>query len=71
MSKASKESKRQMAEIRKATAELGDIRNELERAYTLFNSTSDPVLLDASIYEINALHSRYNHKLKGIKSLFL
>lgn len=71
MSKASRERKRQSAEIQKATDELLTIRSDLDRAYELFNSTSDPVLVDASIYEINALRSRYNYKLKGIKSLFL
>lgn len=71
MSKHTKETKRRQAEIKKAETELDGIRTELGEAYRLFNATADPALLDACIYEINALHSRYDHALKGIKSLFL
>ena len=71
MSKNAKELKRRQAELKKAEAELGSIQTELGDAYRLFNATSDPALLDACIYEINALHSRYDHALKGIKSLLL
>jgi len=47
--------------------ELGDMRAALEDAYMRFNMTSEPELVDACVYEINAAQSRYNYLLRIIK----
>lgn len=47
--------------------ELGDMRAALEDAYMRFNLTSEPELVDACVYEINAAQSRYNYLLRIIK----
>lgn len=47
--------------------ELSDVRFALSQAYTRFNSTVEPELIDASIYEINAIESRYNYLLRILK----
>ncbi|MBR3561540.1 MAG: DUF2508 family protein [Oscillospiraceae bacterium] len=47
--------------------ELSDMRNTLEEAYMRFNLVSEPELVDACVYEINAAQSRYNYLLRVIK----
>lgn len=47
--------------------ELSDMRTTLEDAYMRFNVTTEPELIDACVYEINAAQSRYNHLLRLIK----
>lgn len=48
-------------------AEIADIRSSLEGAYSSFNTISDPLLMEACIFEINALRARYDHALKSAK----
>lgn len=52
-----------------AREELARLRAGLREAYSVFNSTSDPQLLEACILEISALHSRYSSALRNIKSM--
>ena len=52
-----------------ARSELERLRQSLEQSYCVFNSTSDPELLEASILEISALRSRYSAALRDIKSM--
>ncbi len=47
--------------------ELTDVRIALERAYVRFNTTVEDELVDACVFEINALQSRYNYLLRMIK----
>lgn len=47
--------------------ELSDMRNALKDAYMRFDSTTEPELVDACVYEINAAQSRYNYLLRVIK----
>ncbi|MBQ9647259.1 MAG: DUF2508 family protein [Oscillospiraceae bacterium] len=47
--------------------ELSDMRTALEDAYLRFNTTTEPELVDACVYEINAAQSRYNYLLRLIK----
>lgn len=47
--------------------ELTDMRTALEDAYMRFNTTTEPELVDACVYEINAAQSRYNYLLRLIK----
>ena len=54
---------RQLMEGRKQT------RDQLNYAYAQFNIYSDPDLVDACVYEINALQSRYSYFVRQVKQL--
>ena len=71
MFKKRREAKIRKAELSRANAELDQIRSDLNRAWSIFNNTSDPSLTDACIFEINALRAKYDHVLKAIRSYFL
>ncbi len=47
--------------------ELSDMRGTLEDAYMRFNLASEPELVEACVYEINAAQARYNYLLRVIK----
>ncbi len=49
--------------------ELQDAVQSLREAYDKFNYVSDPELVDACVYEINALKARCNYLLRRIKAL--
>lgn len=55
-----------MLELRQ---ELWDTARELRYAYARFNFITDPELIDAGIYDINALKSRYDFLLRKMKAL--
>lgn len=65
----SKSDKRRHAALCEAETELGRVRDGLAAAYSVFNSTADPELLEASILEISALRSRYGIMLRNIKNI--
>ena len=52
-----------------ARGELEGLRLSLEQRYILFNSVSDPEILEACILEIAALRSRYSAALRNIRSM--
>ncbi len=52
-----------------ACQELVDVRSSLEQAYCVFNSTSDPEVLETSILEIQALQSKYSNTLRNLKNI--
>lgn len=60
---AREEDRRQLVEGMRAT------RSQLNYAYAQFNFCSDPDLVDACIYEINALQSRYSYYVRKVKQL--
>ena len=62
--------KARKAELSRYASEIGSIRGCLDEAYTQFNSTTDPDALDACIFEISALRSRYNTALKHYRERF-
>lgn len=64
-----KEEKRLKAEYNRRLNELNDIRLQLRRAYAAFDNTTDCDMMDACIYEINALKSRYNSAVVNVKNL--
>ena len=66
-----KQRKAREAEYRKALEELGHVRRQLDDTYNRFNAVSDEAALDACIYEISALKSRYNCAVRAIKSFYL
>lgn len=69
MSSQRKQRKAQQAEVKKATSEMLGIRRDLEQAYSRFDNLSDPLLMDACIFEINALRAKYNCAVHDLKNL--
>ena len=47
--------------------ELSELRGALAAAYMRFDAATEPELVDACVYEINAAQSRYNYQLRLIK----
>ena len=61
-------------------AEMSDERRELmeglrrtrtliNQAYACFNCAEDKELIESYVFEINALHARYNYLLRQVKEL--
>ena len=55
----------------RAVCEIDAIRGSLDEAYSHFNDATDTDALDACIYEISALRSRYNTALKHYRRKFI
>ncbi|MEG1242789.1 MAG: hypothetical protein RSD32_07505 [Oscillospiraceae bacterium] len=70
MSKDKKIKQARQAECSHFTAELSGIQSSLDEAYIQFNNTVDPDALDACIFEISALRSRYNTTLKHFREKY-
>ena len=66
-----KQKKARAADYNKAMQELNDVRSQLDDTYNRFNSVSDSAQLDACIYEISALKSKYNCAVRAIRSFYL
>ncbi len=64
-----KEAKKLKAEYNRRLTELADIRSQLKCAYAAFDNTTDCDMMDACIYEINALKARYNSAVINVKNL--
>lgn len=61
---------------REATMEAQALRDGLTRtrqlinqAYSNFNATGDPDLIESYVFEINALQARYSYLLRRVKEL--
>lgn len=65
-----KEQKRLNAEYKKRYSEMAEIRSKLQNAYAAFDNTTDCGIMDACIYEICALKSRYNNAVCNIRNLY-
>ena len=48
---------------------LSHTRTLINQAYGGFNNTSDSDLIESYVFEINALHARYNYLLRRVKEL--
>ena len=48
---------------------VAQTRVQLNQAYAQFNLHSDPDLVDACVYEINARRSRYSYLVRQVKRL--
>ena len=59
-------SDQRMLELRR---ELWDTAQELRYAYARFDFVTDPGLIEAGIYDINALKSRYDFLLRKMKAM--
>ena len=53
--------------MREMARELSDLRAALDGAYMRFNAATEPELVEACVYEINAAQSRYNYMLRRIR----
>ena len=65
--------KKQLAEEneeRIAVAEIENIQNRLDEAYAFFNRTTDTDVMDACVFEISALRSRYNTAIKHYRDRY-
>ena len=51
-----------------AKSELHSVRSSLEQAYSVFNHTADPELIEITVLEISALQSKYSRILKNLKN---
>ena len=71
MSKKSKQLKTRKAEYQKALEDLNGVRISLSDAYARFDSITDPYIMDACIFEISALKSRYDCAVRDVKTLYL
>ena len=49
--------------------ELRSASMQLQRTYAHFDRTADPDLIDACVYEINALQARYSYLLRRVKEM--
>ena len=56
-------------ERRELMRSLTHTRTLINQAYGGFNSTSDSDLIESYVFEINALHARYNYLLRRVKEL--
>lgn len=50
-------------------AEIKQTKLALETAYSNFENSIDPDLIDSYIYEVNAVQKRYKFLLKQVKNL--
>lgn len=66
-----KQRKAREADYKKALEELGEVRSQLDDTYHRFNTVTDSAALEACIYEISALKSKYNCAVRAIKSFYL
>ena len=70
MKKSEKTKRRELLETTlSAREELRHVREDINDAYCVFNSTSDPDALEAVILEISALQSKYSLLLKKYKDI--
>ncbi len=69
MKKSKYEAKMLKREYNKRVSEMNRVRSELQCAYSVFNSTTDPDIMDACIFEISALKSRYNYAVNSVRQL--
>ena len=69
MGRIRRESDSVAQERREILDSMNQTRKALSIAYSDFNSHSDPDLIDASVYEINSLQSRYSYLARRLKEL--
>ncbi len=64
-----KEAKQKQAEYNRRLNEMREIRAQLHCAYSAFDSVTDSDMMDACIFEISALKSRYNYAVANIRNM--
>lgn len=48
---------------------LAKTRRLIAQAYSCFNTTHDPDLIESYVFEINALQARYSYLLRRVKEI--
>lgn len=51
------------------TNQLHETRCAIQRTYLQFNSTGDPDLIDAAVFDLKAEQARYSYLLRRLKNL--
>ncbi|MCD8188884.1 MAG: YaaL family protein [Clostridiales bacterium] len=51
------------------TTQLHETRCAIQRTYLQFNSTGDPDLIDAAVFDLKAEQARYSYLLRRLKSM--
>ena len=69
MSGLRKQQRAHRAEVQRVRTEMLGVRRALEQAYNEFDNVTYPLLMEASIYEINALSAKYNCAVHDLKNL--
>lgn len=64
---AKKQKDTQWPTDRELRQELNQISRQLKEAYDRFNYACEPELIEASIFEINALKAKYDYLLRCVK----
>ena len=64
-----KQTARQDSERQTLLDGLAQTRTLISQAYSGFNTTQDPDLIESYVFEINALQSRYCYLLRRVKEL--
>lgn len=54
---------------RQLIKELHQAKDEMEQIYNYFSIVTDPELIDASIYQINAIQKRYDYLVVQARQL--
>ena len=68
-SDAAKMAAARRAELSSLMLDLADLKRCLAGAYRNFNSSVEPELIEASVYEINSLQSKYAYLVRMIKTI--
>ena len=63
------EERRRKQSLKRSKKEFDQLSEAINQAYRSFNSTADPVQMDACIYEINALRVKRDSVLREIRKL--
>jgi len=63
--KARQAKRRELASLQ---AEVLGLRTDLDELYSRFDMLTDPIQMDACIYEMNALMSKYDYAVKCLKA---
>lgn len=56
-------------EVRELQQSLSRTSTQIHQAYHCFNNTCEDELIESYVYEINALHARYNYLLRRLKEM--
>ena len=69
MSGLRKQQRAHRAEVQRVRTEMRGVRRALEQAYNEFDNVTDPLLMEARIYEIKAQRAKYNCAVHDLKNL--
>ena len=71
MSNTRKQARARKQELQALHSQIYDLRCSLDELYSQFDRITEPVQVEACIYEMNAVMARYDYALKCLKSFDL